>query len=260
MAIRHLTRKTALVLAAGALALGACGNVGAGDGLTSGEEDRVRELVRAYLLENPEIIAEAIGELTRKQQMAQLRSEQTMVAPLIEAERANLFANPQSPSIGPEDAPIQMVEFFDYNCSACQNSVDWILGMLEKHEGKIRFVFKESPIFETRVPTSEFAARAALAAWDMGQYEDFHFAMMRAGSLFEDEDVLTVAREVGIDADELLRRANGEGMAERVDANQALMDRLAMSGTPGFIINDTFYPGTYFDEMEDQVEAILAEG
>jgi protein-disulfide isomerase len=245
------------MLALSGLGVSSCSQSGGEAGMNDARRAEIEAVVQAYLVENPEVIAEALNALSMKQVMAELKQTQERTAPLIAAASDRLYKDERAPSVGPLDAPIQIVEFFDYNCSACQNGAPWVAELIERHGDKVRVIFKESPIFEDRVPASEFAARAGIAAHQMGRYADFHFALMEQGSLFSDADILAVARDIGLDADELLRRANAPELATQVDETQVLMDEIGASGTPTFIVNGTLYPGTYFDEIEDQITEIL---
>jgi protein-disulfide isomerase len=256
MAFRN-SRLALIGTALGAAALAAVACTPNGETGNAMSEERVRELVRSHLIENPEIIAEAINALQMRQMEQELVSLQIATAPLIEAEYDNLYGDERAPSIGPKDAPIQIVEFFDYNCSACNAAAPWLRQLIDTHGDQVRVIFKESPIFADRIPTSEFAARAGIAAHRMGAYDAFHFAMMETGSLYDDSDVLRIAEEVGLDTEELQRLASEVELGEQVEQTQALMDRIGATGTPTFIVNGTLYPGTYFEEIERQIADIL---
>ena len=121
------------------------------------DREAVESIVRDYILENPEIIEEAIIKLSERERAAE-------VAMRSEAALANYDAlanNPSDFSIGPADAPVTVVEFFDYRCGFCKRSTSWALGLPEQYDNKVRVVFKEMPILS---PESEKAALAAIAA------------------------------------------------------------------------------------------------
>ena len=87
----------------------------------------VESIIKEYLMENPEILREALIELDKKEDRAAL-------AAVSDA----LFKDPRDVSIGPKDAKVTVVEFFDYNCGFCKQSSDWLKGVMEKHPNDVR--------------------------------------------------------------------------------------------------------------------------
>ncbi|MCG8442168.1 MAG: thioredoxin domain-containing protein, partial [Caulobacterales bacterium] len=166
----------------------------AAEPLTAEERDEVRELVRAYILENPEIIEEALIALQIKREEESL----ALVRARIAEASAALYEDPRDFSIGPADAPVQIVEFFDYNCGFCKRAAPWIKNVLETHEGKVRVVFKEAPIFAERYESSTEAARLALSAIEKDKYLDVHFALMEARGTLTTDQVNDIAKRQGL--------------------------------------------------------------
>ena len=114
-----LLRKPSLVVAVMALALlPACAQPGAG----GASQSEIEKIVREYILENPEIIEEALIALSEKEKVAQAAAAQAAIA----ANATELYARAGDYSIGPADAKVTVVEFFDYRCGYCKRSVDWV--------------------------------------------------------------------------------------------------------------------------------------
>ena len=82
----------------------------------SAEEDAIRLIVRNYLIENPEVLIEALTIYQAEQEQADALAQQNAVANM----GARLFES-NAPSIGPADASVTLVEFFDYNCGFCKH-------------------------------------------------------------------------------------------------------------------------------------------
>ena len=141
-----------LIACACALALIACGQ---GAESASAQEDWSREdieqVVRAYILENPEIIEEALIELQRR---AREREQQALFEG-VAAASAELAQDPRDPVAGAENPEVTIVEFFDYKCPYCRVTNDWVATALAEHGDEVRFVFKEFPVLG---PESEQAA------------------------------------------------------------------------------------------------------
>jgi protein-disulfide isomerase len=138
-------------LTVGALLVSACASTAQDALFTAQHEERVEEIVRAYLLQNPEIITEAIHAL-RERQTAE---EAARVAQALQEHRDELLADPMSPVGGNPEGTVTMVEFFDYNCAYCRRAGPVVAEMLERNPD-VRLVYKEFP---TLAPSSRFAAR-----------------------------------------------------------------------------------------------------
>ena len=119
-------------------------------------KSEIEQIVKDYLIANPEVIVEAMEALQQKEQLAEV--EKTRNA--IKSAKDALINDPRDVSIGPKDAKVTIVEFFDYNCGYCKRAVPDIQNIL-KNDTKVRFVFREMPILG---PTSMTAAQWALAA------------------------------------------------------------------------------------------------
>src|SRR5690242_18257824 len=102
----------ALVLLAAACSGQTAKTVKAPDAVDRMSRAEVEAIVHDYLLKNPEVLVEAFTELDKR------RTEESFV---------RLTSHHNDPSIGPENAPITIVEFFDYNCGYCKAANDWVI-------------------------------------------------------------------------------------------------------------------------------------
>jgi len=126
---------------------------------TTMSKSEIEALVKDYILENPEIIRDAFIALQEKEAL----KEQEIFRESIISAKDLLENDPRDPSIGPKDAKVTIVEFFDYNCGFCKRATPWVEEAVEKYGDDIRVVFKELPILDYKTKTSRPAARAALA-------------------------------------------------------------------------------------------------
>ena len=125
---------------------------------------------RQYMLENPEIVVEAIQRLEERRQVTEVNELQTMIA----QRHDEIFNDPASPIAGSPDGDVSLVEFFDYNCPYCRKAAPYIEQAMEDDK-RLKIVYKEWPILG---PGSEFAAKAALASRKQEKYRAFHKALM----------------------------------------------------------------------------------
>jgi protein-disulfide isomerase len=142
---------------------------------------------------------------------------------------------------GPADAKKSFVEFFDYNCPHCRNSVALVRKFFDKHRNDTRFAFVEYPIFGGE---SVNAARAALAArLQPGKYPAFHFALMSGSNVTGPGEIVEAATKAGLDVDKLTKDLNAPNIDPELVAVQRLADRLHLRGTPVFIVNGKVHSG-----------------
>lgn len=225
--------------------------------LTAGQAEAVRKLVRDHILENPEIIAEAIEALREKQRLA---AEAEAARTLIER-RKDIFEDPDDPVAGNPQGDVTVVEFFDYRCTYCKKVSDMLFETV-KGDGKVRLVLKEFPILGEE---SVIAARAALAARTQGKYEQFHLAMMElrgslSGAAAMEEAIIKVAGKVGLDIEKLRADMGDAAIGDILRANHELARALDISGTPAFIIGDRIIPGALDRQTLTHLIALARKG
>ena len=189
----------------------------------------VEKIVKEYLLENPEIIREALVVL-------QEREDQQSIINVAK----ELRNDPRDFSIGPADAKVTMVEFFDYNCTYCKKSTGWIQDVIKKHPKDVRVVFKELPILDGRTRTSRNAAKAAMAAQKQGKYMEMHLALMDSSVLSKDF-INKTAKKLELDMDKFEADLKDKANDAQLESALILANRIpGLTGTPFFVINDEF--------------------
>jgi protein-disulfide isomerase len=197
--------------------------------------DEFEQRIRTYLLENPEVIVEAMQQLQARERAAEVSEAQAV----LKARAEEVFRDPESPVGGNPDGDVTLVEFLDYNCPYCRR-VAPVMIEAEKTDSQLRIVYKEFPILG---PNSLFAAKAALAAHRQGQYVAFHKALMQADGVANENTVLAIAAEVGLDVVRLKADMQDPAIQEAIDRNLALAQALRINGTPGFVVGQQILRG-----------------
>jgi len=239
--------RSLLAGAAGLLLLAAAA-VAEDSPFTPEQEDAIGELVRAYILEHPEIVLEAVERLQQREQEKTAAAQENAIA----ASQEDIYDDPHAPVAGNPQGDITIVEFFDYNCPYCKRVTPELFGLLAR-DGNIRYVAKEWPIFGD---DSEYAARAALAADRQGKYAGFHQALMGLRGPANPETVRRVADEVGLDWERLVADMADEEITRHLARNDALARRLGIRGTPAMVIGGTLMPGA---APASEIAAVVAE-
>lgn len=197
--------------------------------------DEFNQRVREYLLENPEVIMEALQRLEEREQAAQ----QEAVKTVLESRADQLLHDPDSPVGGNPEGDVTLVEFFDYNCPYCRRVAPTVEKAIAA-DPELRVVYKEFPVLG---PGSVVTAKAALASRRQGKYLAFHDALMRRKGRLNEESVLKVAQSVGLDVKRLKADMDDETIAKAIRRNRELARALQINGTPGFVVGEKVIPG-----------------
>lgn len=237
-----MARLIPLILALPLLTTSAC----AQDSRPKMSKTEIREIVREYILEEPEIIREALAELDRREKA------QAMAAlnPL-------LYDDPRDFSIGPKNAKVTVVEFFDYNCSYCKHTNAWVRSTIDKYPNDVRVIFKELPLLDRRTKTSRNASLAALAAARQGKYSAMHFALMNESNLAP-ERVESLAKKSGVDVEMMKKDMKDDKLSEQIEDVFDLARQIPeLIGTPFFIINGEYVAGGDVDRLNVLLKTAL---
>lgn len=206
--------------------------------MTEAEKAAFGEAVKAYLMENPEVLVEAIGVLEERQQAADVQNDKV----LVQTNAEDIFNDGYSWVGGNPEGDVTVVEFMDYRCSYCRKAYDEVDKLLEK-DGNIRFVVKEFPILGQE---SELSSRFAVAVQQLAGpevYKQAHDALIAFRGAITLESLTRLASDLGQDPDPILKRMNEEEVTAVLRANHQLAERMRISGTPAFVIGGELMRG-----------------
>lgn len=195
----------------------------------------VHQAIPNYLLDNPKILV-AVSQKLRNQMQQKQRADGVRAAKKI---LGALVKDPQSPTVG--KGPITLVEFFDYQCSAC-HAMYREVDKLKQRNPNLRIVFKELPIFGGASTT---AAKVGLAAYQLQGpkiYMKFHDAMFSADILegkLNDNQVMKIAKAQGVNLNRVKKRMNSNAINNELKQNMQQAQQLKLPGTPALIIAPT---------------------
>lgn len=208
------------------------------DDLTEAERAAFRAEVRAYLLDNPEVLMEAIAVLEQRQAEAEVERDAMAVAANAEA----LFASAFDVVLGNPEGDLTVVEFMDYRCGYCRRAHPEVMDLLE-FDGNIRLVVKEFPILgEQSLLASRFAIATRVALGDEA-YEAVHHALMEMRGDVTEPALMALAGDLGLDSAAIMAAMDDPLVRQTIDYNHALAQRLQISGTPTFVFGDQMVRG-----------------
>ncbi len=208
------------------------------DAMTAEERAAFGEAVREYLMENPHVIMEAVQVLEQRQADAQARADQSLVSD----NAAAIFDDGYSFVGGNPDGDITLVEFLDYRCGYCRRAHPEVAKLLET-DGNIRLIVKEFPILgEQSMLASRFAIATKQVAGDAA-YKALSDTLMEFSGDFTVPVLERMANTLGLDAAAITERMNADEVTQVISDTRNLAQRLQITGTPTFVLEDELLRG-----------------
>jgi protein-disulfide isomerase len=157
------------------------------------------------------------------------------------------------PSQGPENAPVTIVEFSDYQCPFCTRWYDEVYSRLMKdYQGKIRFVYRDFPLYSIH-PEAEPAAEAANCAGEQGAYWQFHDALFGQKNGLNAQAYSQYASEIGLDLEKFNTCLSEHRYKDEVTADFKYASKMGVSSTPTFFVNGLAVVGAQPYEVFQQL-------
>ncbi|HSG57647.1 MAG TPA: DsbA family protein [Paracoccaceae bacterium] len=183
--------------------------------------------IEAWLMDNPQVLPEAMAVLQQRETLER-----------IEPLRAELEAPYPGAVLGNPQGTITLVEFTDYACSYCRQSVPDVTALIAANPD-LKVVIREYPILTAE---SADAARMALAAAQQGRFEAFHNAMFAAGQV-SPATIEAAASAAGVDLARARAAIEGGQFEAQLQNNVFMAQTLGISGTPSWIVGDRALDG-----------------
>lgn len=210
--------------------------------------------VRAYLLENPQILTEMVALLETRQRAEAAAADEALVA----GRRAEIFDDGFSYVGGDPEGDVTVVEFIDYQCGYCRRAHPEVMAMIAG-DGGLRYVVKELPIMG---PGSELAARAAhavLISSGPQAYGALHDFLLASEGPITDASLDAALETLGHDVAAVRAAMSDPEIDRRIEATRALAADLGIQGTPTFVIENHivrgFVPASAMQELVAEVRA-----
>jgi protein-disulfide isomerase len=197
----------------------------------------VETIVRDYIVAHPEIIAEALQALEKKQAEAQAAEQKA----LIRHSSSILFDSARQVVLGNPKGDVTVVEFFDYNCGYCKRALPDMLALIEK-DRNVRIVLKEFPVLG---PGSTEAAKVAVAVGRAApdKYLDFHKRLLAARGQVDKAKAIEAAVAAGLSPAVLDKALADKEVDATIEEVYGLAGSLGLSGTPSYVIGEEVVPG-----------------
>lgn len=217
--------------------------------MSDDERAAFRAEVKQYLIENPEVLMEAMQVLQDRQDRLAADQDQKTLSD----NKDFLFNDPDSWVGGNPNGNITVVEFMDYRCGYCRKAYAEVADLV-KTDGNIRFVVKEFPILgDDSVASARFAIAMRILHGD-DAYAATHDALITLRGTPDADTLGRLAVQMGYDAQPVLDMMNDAKVTAIIAANHAVAAQLNITGTPTFVVDSTLLRGYL---PEDDMKKII---
>ncbi len=190
-------------------------------------------------------VIERLPTRVRARQLARTADELGDLAEDVDPERDHVR--------GPEDAPVTLVEYGDYECPYCGQAEVVIRALLDSFGDDLRYVWRSLPLNDVH-PHAQTAAEAAEAAGAQGAFWDMHDKLLDHQDQLTELDLGRYARDLGLDVERFWDDLRGRAQALRVEEDVTSADASGVAGTPTFFINGKRHAGAY--DIETLTDAV----
>ena len=194
--------------------------------------DQVRQPIRQFLTEQRMQVA--------RQAFLDMLKTKTPVRITLEPPR-QAFAAANSPSKGPSGAPIELIEFSDFQCPFCQRANPTVDQVLKTYGDRIRFVYRHFPL--SNHPNAKPAAEASQCAAEQGKFWEYHDKLFANPSRLADGDLKQSAAELGLDTAAFNKCVDTHKYASQVESDFRAGEDAGVNGTPAFFVNGRMISG-----------------
>src|SRR6185369_1259146 len=233
-----------------ALALGAAPQAATAQGVSDVQRSDIEKIVREYLLKNPEVLEEAMNELSKRQATADAEKHQASIAKNSDA----IFNSPRGVTLGNKDGDVTFVEFFDYNCGYCKRAMTDMLDLM-KADPKLKVVLKEFPVLsQGSVEAAQVAVAVRMQDPSGKKYLDFHQRLLGGRGPADKARALAAAKEAGLEVGRIEQDLTSPEVRATIEENFKLAEAMGMNGTPSYVIGKQIVVGAVgYDSLKEKI-------
>ena len=233
-------------------ALALCGTPPSASAQSFSDNQRgdIETIVRDYLLAHPEVLEEAMAELSKRQTAAEAEKQKASVATNAET----IFNSPRGVVLGNKDGDVTFVEFFDYNCGYCKRAMADMLDLM-KTDPKLKVVLKEFPVLsQGSVEAAQVAVAVRMQDPSGKKYLDFHQKLLSGRGAADKVRAMAAAKEAGLDAARIEKDLASPEVRATIEENFKLAEAMGMNGTPSYVIGKQVVVGAVgLDALREKI-------
>jgi protein-disulfide isomerase len=210
----------------------------------------IEAIVRNYLIAHPEVLEEAMAELSKRQTLAEAEKHEKGVANNAD----KIFNSPRGVTLGNKDGDVTFVEFFDYNCGYCKRAMTDMMELM-KADPKLKVVLKEFPVLSAgSVEAAQVGVAVRMQDPTGKKYLDFHQKLLSGRGAADKARALAVAKDVGLDMAKLEKDMASPEAKATIEENFKLAESMGMNGTPSYVIGKQVVIGAVgLDNLKEKI-------
>jgi protein-disulfide isomerase len=217
---------------------------------TDTQRSDIEVIVKNYLIAHPEVLEEAMNELSKRQAAAESAKHEASVAQNADA----IFNSPRGVVLGNKDGDVTFVEFFDYNCGYCKRAMADMLDLL-KNDPKLKVVLKEFPVLsEGSVEAAKVAVAVRMQDPTGKKYLDFHQKLLGGRGPADKARALAAAKDAGLDMARIEKDLASPEVKATIEENFKLAEDMGLNGTPSYVIGKQIVVGAVgLDGLKEKI-------
>ncbi len=204
--------------------------------------------------------AQIVNYVTRSQRQErvkalfeQLRKDNKVAIKLSESRKQ---VEAKGPARGPQNAPVTVVEFSDFQCPFCGKAHDTVEQVMQAYAGKVRLVFRQFPLEMHQ--HAKKAAEASLCANEQGKFWEYHDVLFKNQQTLDAPQLKDHANEIGLEQSKFASCLDSGKFSKAVQDDMSAGQQVGVSGTPAFFINGVMLSGAMpFDEFKRVIDQEL---
>ncbi|MFY9589916.1 DsbA family protein [Rickettsia endosymbiont of Halotydeus destructor] len=200
------------------------------------EKEKVKEIIKEYLISSPEIIIQSIEGLQKRKIM----EKEDKVNSYIKNNQVDIETSKTFPTLGNINGDITIVTFFDYNCSYCKKG-DLFINQLLESDSNVKLLLRPLPILGD---ASQYLAQVALAVYKVNpdKFKAIHEGLMAIKDVTK-KSVENLLVENDLNISEIEEIADSKEVKALIEEDMEIAKNLKIQGVPVFIINGRLIPG-----------------
>ncbi len=216
-------------------------------------DDHIREVVKDYLVKNPEVMLEVQEALNNKIEQKNTENRSSTITGM----KDEIFNSSDDGILGNPNGKISLVEFFDYNCGYCKKSYPDIQALI-KGDPDLRIVLKDFPVLGDDSVKAHIVARAFMKLMPM-KFAAFHNQMMTSEGRANEEKAIKIAVKLGVDEKQLRQTMKDPDIQQVFMKNGKLAYLLDINGTPSYILGNEVLVGAVGENVLKKKIALLEQ-
>jgi protein-disulfide isomerase len=240
------------LLAPALIALAAVGapTLASAQSFTDTQRGDIETIVKNYLISHPEVLEEAMAELSKRQAAAETQKHEEAVT----KNASTIFNSPRGVMLGNKDGDVTFVEFFDYNCGYCKRAMADMLDLM-KNDRKLKVVLKEFPVLsEGSVDAAKVAVAVRMQDPSGQKYLDFHQKLLGGRGPADKARAMAAAKDAGLDTAKIEKDLSSPEVKATIEENFKLAEDMGLNGTPSYVIGKQIVVGAVgLDSLKEKI-------